>query len=98
MATKKTLAVGGKIINKKVNFNIMKFFNTIYGSWVKVFLSAVITMYLAELTQGHDLFSLDMVMVKKLLTAGLVALLPVILNFLNPNDKRYGNKDLPTDA
>ena len=80
-------------INKKIKnkTSIMKFLNTIYGSWVKVFLSAVLTMYLAELTQGHDLFSLDILMVKKLITAGVVALLPVILNFLNPNDPRYGN-------
>lgn len=68
----------------------MKFLNTALGSYLKVFVSAVITLYLAELSQGHDLFSFDIPMAKKLVSAGVVAVLPIILNAVNPNDPRYG--------
>lgn len=76
-----------------------KFLNTAYGSYFKVFLSAVLTIYLADLTEGHDLFSMDIHMGKKLMTAGTVAVLPVILNALNSEDKRYGKRldPLPKD-
>ena len=68
---------------------INKFFNTMLGSYLKVFLSAMITFYIAE---GVDLFSFDLVMAKKMLSVGVGSLLPVIYNALNPHDKRYGKK------
>lgn len=67
-----------------------KFFTTPLGSYVKVFLTAVITMWLAELATGVDMWSMDAKMLKKLSTAGVIAVLPVLLNALNPNDPRYG--------
>lgn len=69
-----------------------KFLNTAYGSWVKVFLTAVLTVYFAELSAGYDLFSMDILMMKKLSTAGVLSLLPIIINALNPLDKRYGKQ------
>jgi hypothetical protein len=60
------------------------------ASWVKVFISAVLLQFMNGLIEGHPLFSWDKSMFEKLTTAGLVALIPVIINFLNPNDTRYG--------
>lgn len=72
-----------------------KLLNTWYGSYIKVFLSAVLTILLAELSQGYNLFSMDWAMGKKLIAAGVVSLLPIIINALNSEDKRYGKKVEP---
>ena len=48
-------------------------------SWAKVFVAAVITAYMGGVADWLTL-----------LNAGLVALLPVILNWVNPNYKGYG--------
>jgi hypothetical protein len=65
----------------------MKFLNSVWGSWLKVFAVAVLVKF-SDL--GGDLFSLDLQSVKHLVNAGIIALIPVIINFLNPNDSRYG--------
>jgi len=52
-------------------------------SWGRSFLAAVLALYLAGVT---DLKTLSM--------AGLAAVAPVILRWLNPNDASFGiNKD-----
>jgi hypothetical protein len=68
------------------------------GTFLKAFLATVLTQYLIELQQGTELFSWDMPMLQKLLTAGVVANLPSIINYLNPYYKGYGlDKKTPTD-
>ena len=61
----------------------MKFLNTIYGGWVKIFLTAILTMIISK----GDLFAVTL---KEVVSAGVLAILPLIINYLNPNDKRYG--------
>lgn len=61
----------------------MKFLNSIYGSWLKVFLSAILTMVIAK----GDIY---MVTLKECISAGIISILPIIINYLNPLDKRYG--------
>jgi len=70
----------------------MKQLNTIYASWLKVFISSVFGAYLIMLQEGTNLFSWDLAMVEKLLTAGVVSTLPIIINWLNPSDTRYGKR------
>jgi len=70
----------------------MKHLNTIYASWLKVFISSVFGAYLIMLQEGTNLFSWDLEMVEKLLTAGVVSTLPIIINWLNPADTRYGKR------
>jgi len=70
----------------------MKQLNTIYASWLKVFISSVFGAYLIMLQEGTNLFSWDLAMVEKLLTAGVVSTLPIIINWLNPADERYGKR------
>lgn len=69
---------------------IKKFLTTPEGGFVKVFLACLLTQYFIELQQGHDLFSMDLAMVKKLLTAALISNLPIIINYLNPSYTQYG--------
>jgi hypothetical protein len=61
----------------------MKFLNSIYGSWIKVFLSAVLSMIVMK----GDIY---LVTLKDCANAGIISILPIIINYLNPNDKRYG--------
>lgn len=65
-------------------------FNTPLGTSIKAFLSVVISLYLAELADGHQLFQFDWVMWQKILTGALVSTLPAIINWLNPNYVQYG--------
>jgi uncharacterized membrane protein YgaE (UPF0421/DUF939 family) len=56
---------------------------SLLASWGRSFLAAVLALYLAGVT---DLKTLSM--------AGLAAVAPVILRWLNPNDASFGiNKD-----
>jgi hypothetical protein len=66
-----------------------KFFNTMLGSWVKVFITVVLAQYMA---MGISIFDLDIESIKCLLSSGVASLIPVIINYLNPNDPRYGPK------
>ncbi len=62
---------------------MMKFLNSIYGSWVKIFLSAILTMIMSK----GDIY---LITLKDCLNAGIISILPIIINYINPNDKRYG--------
>lgn len=64
-----------------------KFLNSPLGSWLKVFLTAVLIKFLDK---GADIFALDLESIKDLVQAGMVGVLPVIINILNPQDTRYG--------
>lgn len=66
------------------------FLNSAFAGWLKVFISAVLLQVLNSMTEGYSLFTYDWPMIQKILNAGFVALLPVIINYLNPNDPRYG--------
>lgn len=73
---------------------IRNFLTTPAGTFIKGFVSIILSLWLVELSNGHDLFSLDMLMVKKLLTAAIVSNLPVLINWLNPSYTAYGiNKE-----
>lgn len=73
-----------------------KILTTPAGTFLKGFFSIILSLWLVELTNGHDLFTFDIVMVKKLVTAGIVANLPVLINWINPNYTAYGpNKETP---
>lgn len=62
---------------------MMKFLNSIYGSWLKVFVSAILTMIVMK----GDIY---LITFKDCLNAGIISILPIIINYLNPHDKRYG--------
>lgn len=51
------------------------------ASWARSFLAAAVAVYMAGVTDP-----------KAIASAGLAALLPVILRWLNPNDSSFGVK------
>jgi len=57
------------------------------ASWSRSFLAAALSAFVAT---GGDVFSLDLEGVKAILTAGVVAILPVLLRYLNPSDAAFG--------
>ena len=52
---------------------------SVAASWGRSFLAAVLTLYMAGVSDP-----------KTLLMAGVAAIAPVILRYLNPNDKSFG--------
>ena len=50
------------------------------ASWARSFLAAAIAVYMAGVTDP-----------KAIATAGVAAVLPVVLRWLNPNDKAFGS-------
>lgn len=59
----------------------------ILGSYARSFLTGAITLYLAGETDP-----------KKLLAAGIAAVLAPLLRWLNPNDKAFGRGSQETDS
>ena len=64
----------------------MKKLNTPFGSWLKVFAVALLIKFM---DLGADIFALNIDTVKHLVQAGVVAVIPVIINFLNPTNHWY---------
>lgn len=59
------------------------FLNTPAGTWVKVFVAACLAFILAH----GGIWDLNW---KDLVSAGTMAAIPSLINFLNPADTRYG--------
>jgi len=58
-------------------------------SWLNVFVAAVITALLVVVVDSQTL-ALDWKAVEAVIIAGLVAVLPVVKNYFDKNDPRYG--------
>jgi hypothetical protein len=59
------------------------------ASWGRSFLAAVVAQLIVL---GDSVLDLNRDGVRALVAAGLAAVLPVILRWLNPNDVAFGNK------
>ena len=59
----------------------MNQFKAIAASWARSFMAASIAVYMSGNTD-----------LKAIASAGLAAVLPVILRWLNPNDTAFGSK------
>lgn len=57
------------------------------ASWGRSFLAAALSAFIAT---GGDVFSLNLDGLKAILTAGIVAILPVVMRYLNPSDAAFG--------
>ena len=58
-------------------------------SWVNAFFAAVVTALLVVIVNTQTL-ALDWKTIEAILIAGLVAVLPVIRNYFDTSDTRYG--------
>jgi hypothetical protein len=63
----------------------MKFLNSIYGSWLKLVLTAILTMIISK----GNIYEVTL---EECISAAVISILPIIVNWLNPNDPRYGTK------
>jgi hypothetical protein len=61
----------------------MKFLNTIYGSWLKLVITAILTMIISK----GNIYEVTL---EECISAAVISILPIIINFLNPHDTRYG--------
>lgn len=57
-------------------------------SWIKVFVSTILALVLADLVSGAG--TLNLTNVWTYVSAGAVAVLPLVINYLNPEYGRYG--------
>lgn len=60
----------------------MNQFKAMGASWLRSFLAAGLAVYMAGVTDP-----------KAIAMAGIAAVAPVILRYLNPNDSAFGNND-----
>jgi len=58
-------------------------------SWGNIFFAALITAFTVVIVETGTL-ALDWKTLEAMIIAGLVAVLPVIKNYLDPSDHRYG--------
>jgi hypothetical protein len=63
----------------------MKFLNSVYGSWLKLVITAILTMIISK----GNIYEVTL---EECISAAVISILPIIVNFLNPHDTRYGNK------
>jgi hypothetical protein len=56
-------------------------------SYVKVFLSTVLAIFLAD---GADLVSVGLTDLRTYVAAGLASVLPLVITALDPHDHRFG--------
>ena len=61
-------------------------------SWANVFVAAVIASFLALIVDSQTL-ALDIKAFEAIVISGLVAVLPVIKNYFDKSDPRYGKTD-----
>lgn len=61
--------------------------NAVVKSYLKVFASTVLGLFLAD---GADVASVSMSDLRTWIAAGLAAVLPLIITWLDPTDSRWG--------
>lgn len=64
-------------------------FKAIIASWGRSFAAACLAQFIAI---GGSAFDLNGDALKSILSAGIAAILPVVLRWLNPNDTAFGYK------
>lgn len=77
-------------MQQKLQLKLQKFLTTPAGSFIKCFIAVMITLFIAKLKQGVNLFALDLNSIKDIIGGGLAASLPVIVNWINPSYPIYG--------
>lgn len=77
----------------------LQFLNTVWGSFLKVFVAAVLGQYLVMMTTDpkFQVFHWNKEKSEILAKSGLIGLIPVVINYLNRKDARYGLKEEPKD-
>jgi hypothetical protein len=62
---------------------------TMLKSWGKVFMSTVLALFLVD---GADVFGVNWSDLRMYLAAGVAAVLPLAITYLDPTDTRWGKQ------
>ena len=62
---------------------------TMLKSWGKVFMSTVLALFLVD---GADVFGVNWSDLRMYLAAGVAAVLPLAITYLDPTDTRWGKE------
>jgi len=62
---------------------------TMVKSWGKVFMSTVLALFLVD---GADVFGVNWSDLRMYLAAGVAAVLPLAITYLDPTDTRWGKE------
>jgi hypothetical protein len=62
---------------------------TMVKSWGKVFMSTVLALFLVD---GADVFGVNWSDLRMYLAAGVAAVLPLAITYLDPTDTRWGKQ------
>lgn len=74
------------------------FLNTPTGSFVKVFIGSMVGYYLSTfLMEDTDPFKFDRKAIKAIIAGGITPILPIITNWTNRQDTRYGKSPKPAN-
>lgn len=66
-------------------------------SWARIFLAAVASTFLSLVVSGNTV-ALDFKAWEAVLISGLVAVVPVVINYLNPKYPMYGKGYTPNNG
>ena len=66
--------------------------NSPVASWVKVAGAFVLGAVLVFLSNGNEVTDIDLSDVNVWVSGAIAAVLPAVINYLNPSDTRYGRK------
>lgn len=73
---------------------MLNWLNTAKASYLKVILATFITVIAGKFVEsGGDVFSVTSDDLVLWATAAVSALIPIVINWLNPADSRYGRTD-----
>lgn len=67
-----------------------KFLASPLGSYVRHFAGIILALWFVEISEGRDMWSTDIAMLKRVVSGAVISVLPVIINWLNPANKNYG--------
>lgn len=63
--------------------------NPMLKSWLKVFAATILAMFIAD---GADIFGVSTDDLRGYIAAGLGAVLPIVVTWLDPSDPRWGRQ------
>lgn len=77
---------------------MQNFLNTAFGSMLKVLITLLLTQVLLEIQQGKTIMDIfHGSNLNSFLTLLATSTIPILINWWNPKDPRYGNKPAPPD-
>ena len=68
----------------------LKFLASPLGTWMKTFIAILVVAYLRQVEAAQTIITFDRAGLYRFIAAGLISMLPVILNWFNAHYPGYG--------